>query len=189
MNIESKKITMIVGINHLDKSKFLHKHKINFKCCMPNKLTSNFCFSDEKINQFKIKKILAKEMKSFEELAYLTIINYLDHKIIVIDELYSLLNDNYKQKIIKYLKEKQITTIIFTNNKEDLLNADNVILFDGSKFLLSCSIETLYKEEKNLKRIGIGLPFIIDLSIRLKLYDLVDKIYFNPKDLSGDLWK
>ena len=50
------------------------------------------------------------------------------------------------------------------------------------------SKEGVLKEEKILKRIGFGLPFVVDLSVQLKLYKVLDKVYFDMESLVKDLW-
>ena len=45
------------------------------------------------------------------------------------------------------------------------------------------------KNEKLLKRIGLSLPFMVELSLLLKDYNLVDNIYLDNKTLKGILWK
>ena len=45
------------------------------------------------------------------------------------------------------------------------------------------------KEEKILKRLGLNLPFYLDLSIQLKLYGLINRTYLNKEDLVKHLWK
>ena len=49
--------------------------------------------------------------------------------------------------------------------------------------------EQVLNEEKILKKLGFNLPFIIELSKGLKLYGLIDKIYFNNEELVSALWK
>ena len=45
-----------------------------------------------------------------------------------------------------------------------------------------------FVEEKLLKRLGFGLPFIVDLSLSLEFYDILDKIYYDTSSLVGELW-
>ena len=40
-----------------------------------------------------------------------------------------------------------------------------------------------------LNRIGLELPFIIDLSSKLKLYGLIDDLYVDIDKLVFDIWK
>ena len=40
-----------------------------------------------------------------------------------------------------------------------------------------------------INRLGIEIPFIVDLSSKLKLYGLIDDIYFDEETLVNDIWK
>ena len=57
-----------------------------------------------------------------------------------------------------------------------------VLMLDGK------TLDVL-NNEKILKRLGFDLPFMIDLSIQLKLYGLIDRTYLNMEDLVNNLWK
>ena len=47
----------------------------------------------------------------------------------------------------------------------------------------------VFQNEQTLKRIGITLPFMVELSLLLKDYNLVDKIYLDKESLVQYLWK
>ncbi len=76
-----------------------------------------------------------------------------------------------------------------TNNLEDTLVANRVILLNDGKVILDDDLDNFYENEKILNDNGFNLPFIVDLSLKLKLYNSVDKIYFNQRKLVDDLWK
>ena len=42
--------------------------------------------------------------------------------------------------------------------------------------------------DRLLKKLGYGLPFVVDLSTQLIYYDIFDKVYFDMDSLVGDLW-
>ena len=43
--------------------------------------------------------------------------------------------------------------------------------------------------EMILNKLGISIPFEIELSIKLKLYGLVDKLYTNINEMVDDIWQ
>ena len=47
----------------------------------------------------------------------------------------------------------------------------------------------IFKKDSYLRKIGLNIPFIIDLSLKLKVYNLIDQIYFDRKSLEDNLWK
>ena len=121
--------------------------------------------------------------KSF---TYEELLNY--RKVIFFNVLSNLSEKDLK-KLYDYLKINKIDFINVTNNIEEVLLTDNLIIYDKDKVLASGNTLELLKNEKLIKRLGFNLPFIIDLSKMLKDYNLIDRIYLNKESLVGDLWK
>ena len=75
-------------------------------------------------------------------------------EIILLDEPFSHI-DNFKKQylrrsVFKYLKEKNITCIVATHDKEDVLGyADRMIVLDKSKIIENNSPQHLYNNPKN----------------------------------------
>ncbi len=108
---------------------------------------------------------------------------------IILDDIISYLNETKKIKVLKYLKDQKITVLNFTSDIEETLLGDDIIVLDNNKIVLSGDKTDVLKNEKLLKNLGLYLPFIIDISIQLNLYGLINKIYLDSKKLLGDLWK
>ena len=68
------------------------------------------------------------------------------------------------------------------------LSMNSLCLYNGISAIDGKTLDVL-KNEKVLKRLGLSLPFYVDLSIQLKLYGLVNKIYLNKEMLVRNLWK
>ena len=112
-------------------------------------------------------------------------------KILLLDESIHKLNINDKKLVFRilkdYQKEKGLTIILITHNLEDTLDSDRIIVLDKGKIILDNTKENIYKDDK-LEKLGFKLPFIIKLSHNLMLYDLIEKIYFDEKELVDKLW-
>ncbi len=128
---------------------------------------------------------------SLEYKAILEIIKDLhkDFKVIFIDNLLVFLTKREIKLIYAYFKKNKIDIVLISNNIEDALNFKYMIILNKCKVAIEGETKEVLKEEKILKRLGVGLPFYIDLSNKLKLYGLIDKVYLNKKDLKGALWK
>ena len=101
--------------------------------------------------------------------------------------------DNKDKKIVfkaleAYKKEHDLTIILITHNQEDTIISDRIIVIDKQKIILDGKVEEVYTKEKILYNLGIEIPFIIKLSINLKLYDLIDEIYLDKDKLVNKLW-
>jgi hypothetical protein len=101
--------------------------------------------------------------------------------------------DNLKteviEKLFKFMKDNNISYINMTNNIELSLYSDYLIVYDDKNILIEGSTIEVLKNNKLLKRLGFNLPFIVDLSLLLKDYNLLNDIYLNKEDLVGALWK
>ncbi len=113
----------------------------------------------------------------------------LNYKKIIFFNVFNDLEENKIQEIYKLLKENNILYINVTNNIEEVLYTNYLIVYDKEKILIEGSTIEVLKNEKLLKRVGLSLPFIVELSFLLKDYNLIDKIYLDKESLVGELWK
>lgn len=116
-----------------------------------------------------------------------------DPKVILIDCLFDSLDVYYKNKVVGYLKQlkksKKAIVIFTTNDSEDLLFADELIIIKTGKIVSNGTIDDLIKDEKKFIKSDIKLPFLIDLSYKLKSYELIDKLIYNTEEMVDELWK
>ena len=93
------------------------------------------------------------------------------------------------KKIITYCKQENITLINITSEMEYVLETENlVVLYNKNIAMVGDTIECL-KEEKLLRRLGFNLPFLVDLSIQLGYYGLIDKVIVNDGKMIEAIWK
>ena len=142
---------------------------------------------------FGISKILNKsiDMLSYSEKTLIRILSYavMFPSYLAIDDMLSNLDNRTKLLLLNYLNSKNILLINVTSDLEDVIYTDYVLcLYNGINAIDGKSLDVL-KEEKILKRFGFSLPFIVDLSIQLKLYGLIDKMYLNKEAMVKNLWK
>lgn len=125
----------------------------------------------EKIKLSILKGILSnKEYVSFDN-----ILVYLDKK--------------EKAYIIKYLKDNSIKFIIVSNDLSDLFYTDETYILNDGEIIAHGASNKILLEEKLLKRLGFTLPFMVDLSLQLKDYNLIKNIYLDKEMLVDKLWK
>lgn len=110
-------------------------------------------------------------------------------KYLVIDDLLSYLDYRTKILLLNYLNSQHILLINVTSDLEDVLFTDFILcLYEGGIAIDGNTLAVL-QNEKLLKRMGFSLPFFVDLSIQLRLYDLIKRMYLNKEDLVDALWK
>ena len=108
-------------------------------------------------------------------------------RIVFNNTFYRYREDEIKE-IMELLKKQNIKFVLITSNVEEALYGDYILVYDGKNIVLEGLKEVVLKEEKKLKHLGYGLPFVVDLSIQLTYYDVFDKVYFDIDNMIGDLW-
>ena len=83
------------------------------------------------------------------------------------------------KKFVDYLENMLIPT----------LKEGDIIVMDKGKIIIKGSKEDVLREEKIFNKIGLDLPFIVELSIKLNYYGLLDKICFSNSELVQSIWK
>ncbi len=149
------------------------------------KIYSNKKEAEEKIS--KIYKYFKLINTKNEE--YINIIgSLLTNKVIVFDNSLLDLNKAEKNLLYNYAKKNNYTIINVTNDINDTLFGDKIIVLDKGKIIMEGKTLSVLNEERILRRLGFHIPFIIDLSKQLLYYNMVNKLYTSYEDLAGDLW-
>jgi energy-coupling factor transport system ATP-binding protein len=147
--------------------------------------------------KFKITDLLNKEPHMLsggeKQKAALAAALITNPQILIIDDSLEMVDENDKKEIIKLLtnihKERKITIITITHNLEETYNSNRMIVINNGKILIDGSTLEVLKEDKLFNRIGIEVPFMIDLSIKLNLYGLIDHIILDMDEMVNALWK
>ncbi len=142
---------------------------------------------------FQIKDKLIKELTR-QEKNKLIIILALIHspKILILDDIFSIMDTNEKKYILKKLKDlndEDLTILNITSQIDTIYESQQVMVLNDFKIEQKGSVLDLLEMDSYLNKIGLEIPFIIDLSLKLKFYGLIDKIYFNLEELERNLWK
>ena len=192
-NLESiHKITSYISINNVYFSQTVYDE------------LSLLLNSEEYMKKNKIMKILEEfnmsdKLYSFpNELSYfekqkLTIIKCIlkGSKIICVDNILSLMDNTSKKYIIdklkSYSKKENITVIYASNDLEDSLYFDRIIVLYNKCVILDGSPTSIFEHENILKKIGLKLPLICELNDKLLLYDLIDNKNYTMEELVDKL--
>lgn len=113
-------------------------------------------------------------------------------KIILIDNILSSISERYRKNILKYLKHLQktakITIVQTTNNPEDTLYSDYIgVILDG-KIDHFGKRDDMYNNYDVWNKLNTSLPFMVELSTKLKYYDLVDEVVIDMDEMVEKLW-
>lgn len=115
-----------------------------------------------------------------------------DPKIIILDEALSMINNNDKQSILKILeklhKENNVTIINATHDLEETLYGNRIVVLNKGKKVIEGKTLDVLQEDKLLTKLGLELPFMVDLSIKLKFYNLINDIILDMDDMINNIW-
>lgn len=149
------------------------------------------------ISKLGIRKSLNKEISSLDEKdIFLTqiaiaILNASD--IVMIDEIDSYLS---KEELIKIYKlfnscidKYDLTFIITCLNLDSTIFVDKICIINKGKIALKGEPLRVLDKDNILNKIGLEVPFMIDLSVKLKDYQLINKIILNQEEMIEELWK
>lgn len=112
--------------------------------------------------------------------------------ILILDEALSKVDAITTQKVLEviaYLNKKGTTIINITHNLDEATLGQKVVVLNEGEIILNGTKEEVFEHEKVFNALGIQLPFMVDLSLKLKFYGLVDKIIFDAEEMVDHLWK
>ena len=114
-------------------------------------------------------------------------------KILLLDNLRMYLTKKETKEVIEFLKSIQqsneITIIITTIHLEESLLADYLYIIGDKKIALSGEPTTVLANDNKINKLGLSLPFMMDLSVKLKDYDLIKEIELDKDRMVESLWK
>jgi len=113
----------------------------------------------------------------------------IEPKILGINNLLAYLSDDQKRQIISYAKKNKITILNITAEKEEFLLGDYLMIIEKGKVKHYGKTKTILADEKLLALTGFELPFVLNMSNGLNLYEIIDKSYYSLDSLVGAIWK
>ena len=148
------------------------------------------------INNLNLKQISKKNIKDLttKEIILtqiaLAIIN--SKSIIIIDEIDNYFSKEEIKNLYKFLYEciekYDLTFIISTLNLDSSIYTDYIYIINNGKVAVKGEPIKVLAKDNVLNKIGLEIPFMIDLSVKLKDYDLIDDIYKKEEELIEALW-
>ena len=114
-------------------------------------------------------------------------------KIVLIDSISSYLTKKEMKEIKdilkKYIEEYNLTIIMTTNNLFDTIDSNYLYIISESKIILEGPPIEVLQKDNILNKVGLQVPFMIDLSVKLRDYDLIQDIELDKNRMVDTLWK
>ena len=163
-------------------------------------------YDDDKINvlvrdiakDLKITNILNSKIKDLNEYEKLRVflaskVIY-NPKLLLLDDPCLFLSPLEKEEfmgLLEQLRTRGVTVVISTSSIEEVIYTINSIIFvlDKGEIVSSGEMLEVLSDDSLLNKIGLELPFMVDLSVKLEYYNLTDKINMSPLGMVESLWK
>lgn len=143
-------------------------------------------FSLEEIIDVPIKG-LSKRKKTIAHILSFLIVN---PTILVLDDVFTWLDRKFKEKLITFLKNHNITLVnIISDSKDSLYTEYLIVLMKNGRIAMEGPTLAVLKEEKLMRRLGMQIPFMVDLSIQLQYYELLNTIFLDKEEMVKQIWK
>lgn len=114
-------------------------------------------------------------------------------KIIILNDIFSLIDGNKKTKMFELLQtlnqNEHITILNVTHDLNESLYGQDIIILQSGQIILKGSTEEVLKQESKIRKAGLELPFLADLSIRLMYYGILDHMILNMDEMVNTIWK
>lgn len=161
-----------------------------------NYISKNDTHSNNIIKSLGLTKCLKQNLKKLSTVdqikCMLTLSILKKNKIILLDDILKYFTDKDKKKIIAILLEhkeiEKATIIMTTSNLEDSLYSDYLYIIDNEKVVLKGAPLDVLEKDNTLNKLGLDLPFMLDLSVKLRDYDLISELELDQERLVEKLW-
>ncbi len=146
------------------------------------------------LKKLELDKILKKDYRLLDIKNIIKIqlfIGLLNYNILFIDDIYKYFDINEAKKLEEIiLKNKANKTIVMTiSNLEFSINSDKLYILSDGIFMLEGDPKTILEKDNILNKLGLKVPFMIDLSVKLRDYDVVKEIELDMDRMVDKLWK
>lgn len=149
------------------------------------------------VNELDMNTILnakIEDLGNFDKIKTLIAVSLVHNpKIVYIDDVFRLVREDEARVLNQLLRKMvslfEVSVISSSSDLGDALYADKVIVIDKTKISLEGSFEEVIAKDNHLAKVGILIPKMIDLSLKLKFYELLDEIILDEKAMVNKLWK
>ena len=163
-------------------------------------------YEDDKINvlvrdiakDLKITNLLNKNIKDLNEYEKLRVflaskVIY-NPKLLLLDDPCLFLSPLEKEEFMGFLEQlrtRGITVVVSSSSLDEVVYTINSIIYVLDKGMIVSNGDMLevLSDDSLLNKIGLELPFMVDLSVKLEYYNLTDKINLSPLGMVEHLWK
>lgn len=113
-------------------------------------------------------------------------------KVLLLDDILMELNKEERENILLLLKiivrELELIVVLTTSNLEDAIYSDAVLVIDQGYIRYSGRLSDVLEHDNALAKMGIEIPVMMDMSLKLKFYNLLNQVILNEEEMVDALW-
>lgn len=113
-------------------------------------------------------------------------------KIIMIDNLSPYFSKKELLDLVDTIKEinkeDKVTIIMITSNLDVALKSDYLYVINNHEIIIEGNPTEVLEKDNILNKAGLNLPFMMDLSVKLRDYDLIKEIELDMDRMVDTLW-
>ena len=114
-------------------------------------------------------------------------------KVLLADNICIDMTKSERKELLEILnklnKEEKITIVMSTNTLEEIVDTDYLYILNKGKIEVEGNTIEILKQDNKLNRLGLELPLMIDLSVKLNDYDLLKDVILDMDRMVDTLWK
>lgn len=114
-------------------------------------------------------------------------------KTIIVDDLCVNSTQKVMNSVLKTLKklnkERKTTIICTTLNLECIVDFTYIYVVDQNEVVLQGTPMEVLVEDAKLSRLGLDIPLMYDLSVKLSDYNILDKVELDMDRMVETIWK
>ena len=143
----------------------------------------------DKLRSKEIQKLTSKDIILLQIIK--AIIN--SNEIVVLDNIDYYFTKEELREIYDLLRrcinKWDLTFLIMTTSLTEALYTDELYILKEGKIILKGDPLKVLEKDNIINKAGLNIPFMIDLSVKLRDYELIDKIELYQQRLIDTLWK
>ncbi len=117
----------------------------------------------------------------------------IEPRILILDDALSMIDVNTKDEMLNILRtlheQKRITIISLSHDLDESIYSDRLVILNKGKIVVDGPYPEVFDEERVMRKIGLEVPFVIELCKKLKVYNILDKVEPDIKTVVDKIWK
>ena len=149
------------------------------------------------IKGLKIRRMINKEIKTLSTneivLAQIALALVNHPQILLLDNIDNYLEVKELENVYNFLRDFRekfgLRVVMTTLDLTQSLYSDYLYIIGEKKILLSGEPITILQRDNIINKTGLSLPFMVDLSVKLRDYDLISNINLDKNRMINEIWK